>query len=58
LKRIWMLALLCICFAGVAEMSGCGRGDHEAPDGTYSIPINITSPGAASQTLKVTVMVQ
>jgi hypothetical protein len=58
LKRIWMLGLLCICFAGVAEMSGCGRGDHEAPDGTYSIPVNLTSPGAATQSLNVTVMVQ
>jgi hypothetical protein len=53
-----MILLLCICFAGAAAMSGCGHGNHDAPAGTYIIPINLTSPGAASQSLNVTVMVQ
>jgi hypothetical protein len=52
-----MIPLLCICIAGAAAMSGCG-GNHDAPAGTYSIPINITSTGAVSQTLNLTVMVQ
>jgi len=40
--RIWMILLLCICFAGAAAMSGCGHGNHDAPAGTYIIPINLT----------------
>ena len=50
--RMRMLAWVCVCAAVVAAMSGCGgRGDHEAPIGNYSVPINVTSPGAASQTI-------
>jgi subtilase family serine protease len=58
LSRIWMLTLLCIAFAGVAAMSGCGRSAHEAPDGSYTVPISLTSPGVASQTINVAVTVQ
>ena len=57
IARIGMLAMLCIGFA--VAMSGCGgRGDHQAPDGNYSVPINLTSPGAASQTVTVAVAVK
>ncbi len=57
IARIGMLAMLCIGFA--VAMSGCGgRGDHQAPDGNYSVPINVTSPGAASQTVTVAVAVK
>jgi hypothetical protein len=56
--RIRMLAMLCLCFAGAAAMSGCGHGDHQAPDGNYSVPVNLTAQGAASQTVTVTVMIQ
>ncbi len=55
-RRNRMLAVLCIGFA--ATMSGCGRGDHQAPDGYYTVPINLTSPGAASQAVTVAVTVQ
>jgi hypothetical protein len=59
LARIWMLALLCIGLVGTAAMSGCGgRSDQEAPDGSYSIPVNFASPGVASQTVNVAVHVQ
>jgi subtilase family serine protease len=58
LSRIRMLALLCIGFAGVSAIGGCGRSAHEAPDGSYTVPINLTSPGAASQSINVVVMVQ
>jgi hypothetical protein len=57
--RMWMLAGVCFCVAAVAAMSGCGgRGDHEAPIGNYSVPINLTSQGAASQTITIPVVVQ
>ena len=57
--RMRMLAWVCICAAVVAAMSGCGgRGDHEAPIGNYSVPINLTSTGAASQTITLPVVVQ
>jgi subtilase family serine protease len=58
IKRIGTLCLVCSWFAGVAAMSACGRGDHEAPDGSYSVPIILTSPGLTSQTVNVTVIVQ
>jgi Bacterial Ig-like domain (group 3) len=59
--RIWMLALLfiwSIWSGGVAFMSGCGDGDHQAPAGNYTIPVNLTSTSAASQTINVVVMVE
>ena len=58
LSRTGMLVLLCAVLAGVAAMSGCGQPDHEAPDGVYNIPINLTSTGGASQTVQVVVTVQ
>jgi subtilase family serine protease len=58
LARIWMLGLLCFGFAGFTAMSGCGRGDHEAPVGSYTVPVNLTAPGATSQTVSVAVTVQ
>jgi hypothetical protein len=57
-NRLWRLCFLCLLFAGIAAMSACGRGDHEAPDGTYNVPIIVTSPGLTTQTVNVTVMVQ
>ncbi len=57
-NRLWMLCLLCAWFAGAAAMSACGGGRHEAPDGTYNIPIILTSPGLTTQTVNVIVMVQ
>jgi hypothetical protein len=56
--HIRTLAMFCLCCAGLAAMSGCGRGDHEAPIGNYSIAVNFTSPAAASQTVTVAVMVR
>lgn len=57
IARVGKVAMLCIGFA--AAMNGCGgRGDHQAPDGNYSVPVNLTSPGAASQTVTVAVAVQ
>jgi Pro-kumamolisin, activation domain/Bacterial Ig-like domain (group 3)/Putative Ig domain len=57
-NRLWTLCLFCTWFAGIAAMSACGRGDHEAPDGTYNVPIILSSTGLTSQTINVTVMVQ
>ena len=57
--RMRMLALVCICATVIAAMNGCGgRGDHEAPIGNYTVPINVTSMGAASQTITLPVVVQ
>jgi hypothetical protein len=56
--RIWLLTLICIWFGGVVWWSGCGRDDHEAPLGSYNVPVNLTSQGAASQTVNVVVVVQ
>jgi hypothetical protein len=57
--RMRMLARVCVCLAVIAAMSGCGgRGDHEAPIGNYTVPINVTSPGAASQMITIAVVVQ
>jgi hypothetical protein len=57
--RMRMLARVCVCLAVIAAMSGCGgRGDHEAPIGNYTVPINVTSPGVASQTITMPVVVQ
>jgi hypothetical protein len=38
-------------------MSGCGRGDHDAPLGNYSVPVTVSSPGVASQTVTVAVAI-
>jgi Pro-kumamolisin, activation domain/Bacterial Ig-like domain (group 3)/Putative Ig domain len=56
--RTWMLALLCLGLAGFAALNGCGRGDHQAPDGYYSVPINVMSSGVATQTINIPVTVQ
>jgi trimeric autotransporter adhesin len=46
-------------FGLLVAINGCGgRGDHQAPDGVYSVPINLTASGAASQTVTVAVSVQ
>jgi hypothetical protein len=57
-NRLWMLCLLCAWLGGIAVMSACGGGRHEAPDGTYSVPIVLQSPGLASRAINVTVIVQ
>jgi len=57
-KRIWMLCLFCICFAGLTLMSACGRGDHEAPAGSYTVPIILQSAGLANQTINVPVTIE
>jgi subtilase family serine protease len=46
-----------VCCVGFAVMSGCGRGDHQAPLGSYSVPVIVSSQGAASQTVTVAVTV-
>lgn len=55
---VWLLVLLFIWSGGVGMLGGCGNGDHQAPDGKYTIPVNLTSSSAASQTLNVVVMVE
>ena len=47
-----------LVFGGVVWLSGCGNGDHQAPDGNYTIPVNLTSTSAASQTINVMVTVE
>jgi hypothetical protein len=57
-RRKRRLAFFCICFAFIAAIGGCGgRGDHDAPLGDYNIPVVVSSPGAASQTVNVAVTV-
>jgi subtilase family serine protease len=56
-RRKRKLALFCVCFAFIAAMSGCGRGDHDAPLGNYSVPVTVSSPGVASQTVTVAVAI-
>jgi subtilase family serine protease len=56
-RRKRKLALFCVCFACIAAMSGCGRGDHDAPLGNYSVPVTVSSPGVASQTVTVAVAI-
>ena len=57
-RRKRRLALFCVCFAFIAAMGGCGgRGDHDAPLGNYSVPVVVSSQGAASQTVNVAVTV-
>jgi hypothetical protein len=56
-RRKRRLTLFCVCFAFIAAMSGCGRGDHDAPLGNYSVPVVVSSPGVASQTVTVAVTV-
>jgi hypothetical protein len=56
--RIWMLALVIIWSGGLAWLNGCGNGGHQAPDGYYTIPVNLTSTSAASQTINVVVTVE
>jgi hypothetical protein len=46
------------CFVSIAAMSGCGRGDHQAPLGNYSVPITVSSTAAASQTVTLAVTVE
>jgi hypothetical protein len=53
-----MLALVIICSGGAAWLSGCGNGDHQAPAGNYTIPVNLTSTSAASQAINIMVTVQ
>ena len=55
---IWLLTLICLWLGGVLLWSGCGRGHHEAPRGNYTVPVNLTAQGAASQTVNVVVVVQ
>jgi trimeric autotransporter adhesin len=57
-RRTWMLALVIICSGGAAWLSGCGNGDHQAPAGNYTIPVNLTSTSAASQAINIMVTVQ
>jgi hypothetical protein len=52
--RIWMVVL----FIWSISLSGCGNRDHQAPDGNYTIPVNLTSTSAASQTINIVVMVE
>lgn len=54
--RASMVMLLGILLA--AATNGCGRGDHQAPDGNYTVPVNLTASGAASQSVSVAVSVQ
>jgi subtilase family serine protease len=56
-RRKRKMALFCVCFAFIAAMSGCGRGDHDAPLGNYSVPVTVSSPGVASQTVTVAVAI-
>ena len=57
-RRKRRLALFCVCFAFIAALGGCGgRGDHDAPLGNYSVPVVVSSQGAASQTVNVAVTV-
>jgi hypothetical protein len=53
-----MLALFFIGSGGATWLSGCGNGGHQAPAGNYTIPVNLTSASAASQTINVVVMVE
>jgi hypothetical protein len=61
-RRRWIPRVsLCLAagFGLLVAVNGCGgRGDHQAPDGVYSVPVNLTASGAASQTVTVTVSVQ
>jgi hypothetical protein len=50
-------ALLCVCFAFIVGLAGCGRGDHDAPLGNYSVPVTVSASGVASQTVTVAVTV-
>ena len=53
-RRKRRLALFCVCFAFIAALGGCGgRGDHDAPLGNLSVPVVVSSQGAASQTANV-----
>jgi hypothetical protein len=52
------LTFFCAWFACIVAISGCGgRGDHDAPLGNYSVPVVVSSPGVASQTVTVAVVV-
>jgi hypothetical protein len=56
-RRKQALKLFCLCLACIAAMGGCGRGDHDAPLGNYTVPVIVSSPGVASQTVTVAVTV-
>ena len=52
------LFLCCGAAAVILGISACGRGDHEAPAGTYIVPILLQSQSLPSQTLNVTVVIK
>lgn len=54
---IGMAVLLGIGLAAAGAAVGCGQPDHQAPAAVYNIPITVSSPGAVSQTVTVTVNV-
>ena len=56
-KRVSPLVLLCCSTVVILLVGGCGRGDHEAPEGTYTVPILLQAQGLASQTINLTVVV-
>src|ERR1700722_6341681 len=56
-RRRTKLALICVCFAFIAALGGCGRGDHDAPLGNYSVPVTVSASGVASQTVTVAVTI-
>ncbi|MGC2403324.1 MAG: Ig-like domain repeat protein, partial [Acidobacteriaceae bacterium] len=58
-RRLARILLVTLSFGCIWGTNGCGgHGDHQAPDGIYSVPINLTASGAAGQTVTVTVSVE
>jgi Pro-kumamolisin, activation domain/Bacterial Ig-like domain (group 3)/Putative Ig domain len=55
-RRKRMVVFGC-CLLGLSLVNGCGRGDHQAPLGNYSVPV-IVSSGSISQTVSVAVTVE
>lgn len=51
------VALLGVSLLVAGAAFGCGQPDRQAPAAVYNIPITLSSPGAASQTVSVTVNV-
>jgi hypothetical protein len=56
-QKLWLFCLLGCASMAIMAMTACGRGDHQAPLGTYTVPIVLQAQGVPNQTVNLTVIV-